>query len=163
MIAIDRIDSLPIDRLNALVTEADATGFHGLIRLVEDWRSGLNRFNKPGEEVFIATDNGRVVGVCGLNGDPYIADAMVGRLRHLYVALDHRRRGIGTRLVRAVMGAASGHFARLRLRTDSPDADGFYCSLGFMPCAAEPASSHHVVLINEAQPQARSFCDRGKH
>jgi len=155
MIAIERSDTLPIDRLNALVMEADATGFHGLVRLVEDWRSGLNRFNKPGEAVFIATDNGRVVGVCGLNRDHYLSDPMVGRVRHLYVAVDHRRKGIGSRLVCAVIGAAQGHFARLRLRTDSPHADGFYRSLGFMPFTSEPACSHHLVFIDEGQSQAR--------
>jgi len=150
MIVIGRIDTLPIDRLNALVTEADGTGFHGLVRLVEDWQLGLNRFNKPGEAVFIATDNGCVIGVCGLNRDPYLGDPMVGRVRHLYVAVDHRRKGIGSRLVRAVMGAASGHFTRLRLRTDNPDADGFYRSLGFMPYTDEPACSHQLAFIDEA-------------
>ena len=163
MIVIERIDFLPIDRLNALVTEADATGFHGLSRLVTEWRSGLNRFNQPGEALFIATDNGHVVGVCGLNRDPYLSDPMVGRVRHLYVAVDHRRRGIGSRLVRAVMGAASGHFARLRLRTDSPDADGLYRSLGFTPFTAEPACSHQLAFIDESQTRAGSFCDRGQH
>ena len=163
MIVIERINSLPIDRLSALVTEADATGFHALSRLLTEWRSGFNRFNKPGEALLIATDNGHVVGVCGLNRDPYLSDPMVGRVRHLYVAVDHRRRGIGSRLVRAVMGAASGHFARLRLRTDSPDADGLYRSLGFKPFTAEPACSHQLAFIDESQPQAGSFCDRGQH
>jgi GNAT superfamily N-acetyltransferase len=144
-IIIQPIDSLPIDRLSALVTEADATGFRGLVRLVEDWRSGLNRFKQPGEALFIAIEDARVVGVCGLNRDPYLSDPTVGRVRHLYVAVDHRRKGIGTQLAHAVIGAARGHFARLRLRTDSPIADAFYRSLGFVPVTGEPACSHHLV------------------
>ena len=115
-------------------------------RLVAEWQSGRNCFNQPGEANFIATDNGHVVGVCGLNHDLYLGDPSVGRVRHLYVAVDHRRNGIGTQLVRAVIGAATGCFTRLRLRTDSPDADCFYRSLGFMPFTAEPACSHEVVL-----------------
>ena len=103
MIAIERIASLPIDRLSALVTEADATGFHALSRLLSEWQSGVNRFDQRGEALFIATDDRRVVGVCGLNRDPYLSDPTVGRIRHLYVALDHRRKGIGTQLIRAVM------------------------------------------------------------
>jgi GNAT superfamily N-acetyltransferase len=142
---IERIHSLPIDRLSALVTESNATGFRGLKRLVEDWRSRLNRFNMPGEAFFIAVRDGRVVGVCGLNHDPYLRDPTVGRFRHLYVAVDHRRKGIGTQLAHAVIGAARGHFARLRLRTDSPIADAFYRSLGFMPITGEPACSHQLV------------------
>jgi hypothetical protein len=48
------------------------------------------------------------------------------------------------------MGAARGHFARLRLRTDSPDAAGFYRSLDFMPFTAGPAYSHQIVLAAES-------------
>jgi GNAT superfamily N-acetyltransferase len=142
MVAIERIKTLLIDRLSALVTEADASGFHALCRLLSEWQSGLKRFEKRGEALFIATDDRRVVGVCGLNRDPYLSDTKVGRIRHLYVALDRRRKGIGTQLVSAVMSLASDHFARLRLRTDSPDADEFYRSLGFMPVTGEPACSH---------------------
>jgi GNAT superfamily N-acetyltransferase len=149
MVIIERINSLAIDRLSALVAEADATGFHGLVRLVEDWRSGLNRFNEPGEALFLASDEGAVVGVCGLNCDPYLDDPMVGRVRHLYVAVVHRRKEIGTRLVRAAIGAARGQFAQLRLRSDSPIADAFYRSLGFMPVIGEPACSHEFILIDE--------------
>ena len=152
MVAIKRIDSLPIDQLRALVTEADATGFHALSRLLSEWQSGLNRFDQQGEALFIATDDRRVVGVCGLNRDPYLNDPTVGRIRHLYVAVDHRWRGIGTQLVSAVMSSARGHFARLRLRTDSPEADRFYRSLGFKPVTGEPACSHQLVLIDEGQP-----------
>jgi ribosomal protein S18 acetylase RimI-like enzyme len=149
---IERIHSLQIDRISAQVREADATRFRGLVRLVEDWRSGLNRFNQPGEALFIAIDGESVVGVCGLNRDPYLGDPIAGRIRHLYVAVDHRRRGIGSRLVRTIMASASGHFARLRLRTDSADADAFYRSLGFMAVTGEPACSHQLLLIDEIQP-----------
>jgi GNAT superfamily N-acetyltransferase len=149
MVIIERIHSLPIDRLSALVTEADATGFRGLVRLVVDWRSGLNRFDQPGEVLFIAHDGERVVGVCGLNLDPYLGDPTVGRFRHLYVAVDYRRKGIGTQLLNAVIVAARGHFDRLRLRTDSPIADAFYRSLGFMPVTGEPACSHQLVGWDE--------------
>jgi GNAT superfamily N-acetyltransferase len=150
MIAIERIDWLLIDRLEPMVTQAAATGFQALARLQDEWQSGLNRFDQSGEALFIATDNGHVVGVCGLNQDPYLHDPTVGRVRHLYVAVEHRRKGIGSQLVRGVMGAAMGRFTRLRLRTNSPDADGFYCSLGFMHFTAEPACSHQVVLDMES-------------
>jgi GNAT superfamily N-acetyltransferase len=158
MIAIERIDCLPMYWLSALVTEADATGFRGLSRLVGEWQSGGNRFDQPGEALFIATESGRVVGVCGLNRDPYLDDPTVGRIRHLYVAGGHRRNGIGSRLVRDVLGAARGHFARLRLRTGSPDADAFYRSLGFLPVTGEPACSHQLILVGDPdrRPAPRS-------
>jgi GNAT superfamily N-acetyltransferase len=149
MIALERIDSLPIGQVGALATEAEATGFHGLSRLLSEWQAGRNRFDHPGEALFIATDRGCAVGVCGLNRDPYHGDPAVGRIRHLFVAVDHRRKGIGSRLVRAVVGAARGAFFRLRLRTDSPEADEFYRSLGFLPVTGEPACSHQVVLFGD--------------
>ena len=148
MIVIQPIDSLPYDGLSALVTEADANGFRALSRLLSEWRSGLNRFDQPGEALFIAADNGRVVGVCRLNRDPYAGDPTVGRVRHLYVAVDHRRKKIGTQLVRAVVAAAQGHFARLRLKTDNAGADAFYQSIGFTTVAGEPSCSHQLVFDN---------------
>ena len=146
MIAIEQVNDLPIDKLSSLVTEAADTGFHALARLVAEWQSGRNRFDRRGEAIFIATENGHIVGVCGLNRDPYLGDPTVGRLRHLYVAVDHRRKGIGSRLVRAIVAEARGRFVRLRLRTDSPDADTFYRSLGFTAFTAEPACSHNVMI-----------------
>jgi GNAT superfamily N-acetyltransferase len=158
MIAIERIDCLPIDRLEPLVAQAAATGFQAIARLQDEWQSGLNRFDQPGEALFIAADNGFIVGICGLNQDPYLHDPTVGRVRHLYVAVEHRRKGIGSRLVRAVMEAAKGRFTRLRLRTNSSDADGFYLSLGFMRFTAEPACSHQLILSSGGRyyPEARA-------
>jgi len=88
MIAIERVECPPIDQLNPLVMEAAETGFHALSRLLTEWQSGRNRFDQPREAIFIATDDGHIVGVCGLNRDPYLGDPTVGRVRHLYVALD---------------------------------------------------------------------------
>jgi hypothetical protein len=42
MITIERIAALPIDRLSALVMEADASGFHALFHLLSEWHSGLS-------------------------------------------------------------------------------------------------------------------------
>src|SRR6266536_5947889 len=72
MVAIERIDATTIDRLAPLAAEADAAGFRALARLVDDWDAGRNRFDRPGEALFIATDGGAVVGVCGLNIEPYL-------------------------------------------------------------------------------------------
>jgi len=146
MSTIERIKLLPIERLDPIVVEAVASGFRGLSRLQTEWRSGQNRFDQPGEAIFIANDGDRIVGFCGLNRDPYLGDSTVGRVRHLYVAVDHRRRGIGSELIRATITTSKGHFSRLRLRTDRPDADAFYRSLGFAPVQSEHACTHHVLI-----------------
>ena len=51
----------------------------------EEWRTGTNRFDRPDEALFGAWAKGQLVGVCGLNIDPYRGDDRVGRVRHLYV------------------------------------------------------------------------------
>ena len=77
-------------------------------RLVDEWRDGSNRFDRPGEAVFGAWVEGRLVGVCGLNIDPYVRDERMGRVRHLYVLTACRRHGVGRLLMARVIEAACG-------------------------------------------------------
>src|SRR5262245_43351990 len=144
-LTVIRLPDLPADRLTDLVAEAEGEDHCFLRRLVEEWESGVNRFAQPGEALFAAVADGRVVGVCGLNRDPYTADERVGRVRHLYVQAAYRRRGVGRRLIAAVVAAAQGVFGRLRLRTNSATAARFYEALGFRPCG-EAACTHTLVL-----------------
>jgi N-acetylglutamate synthase-like GNAT family acetyltransferase len=81
--------------------------------------------------------------MCGLNVDPYVDDSTVGRLRHLYVHPDHRRRGVAAALVDRCLVDAGETFARVRLRTSSPVADAFYRSIGFEAIDDEDAT--HAV------------------
>jgi GNAT superfamily N-acetyltransferase len=133
-LTIRRIEELTPDLLDELLCESERAGLRFVRRLVHEWASGANCFDRPGEGLFAAWIAGRVVGVCGLNADPYTTLPRIGRLRHLYVLSGQRRRGIGQALVRAVIEAAQGVFDRLRLRTDSPEAARFYEGLGFGPC-----------------------------
>jgi GNAT superfamily N-acetyltransferase len=145
-IAIVRVKQLPPDRLAELVAESEAAGFRFVRWLVEDWDSGNNRFDGPGEALFAALSGSRVIGVCGLNADPYTAAPGVGRVRRLYVLAAFRRSGVGRRLVRAVVATARGHFHQLRLRTDSEAAARFYEALGFQPCGGVPDCTHTLRL-----------------
>jgi GNAT superfamily N-acetyltransferase len=133
--------------LAELVAESEAAGFRFLRRLVDEWISGRNRFHGDGEALFTAIVDDRVIGVCGLNVDPYAGDATVGRVRHLYVMTAFRKQGIGGRLVERVIAAARGRFRCLRLRTDNEGAGRFYESLGFRACAAKDFT--HALNIAE--------------
>ena len=55
----------------ALKTESTALNFNMLRRLEENWERGENRFNAPGEKLLGAFLNGKLVGICGLNRDPF--------------------------------------------------------------------------------------------
>jgi GNAT superfamily N-acetyltransferase len=141
-VSITRLHDLPPDALADVLAESERTGHRFLSRLVEEWESGTNRFARHGEVLFAAVADGRVVGVCGLNADPYLPEPGVGRVRHLYVAAEYRRRGVGRQLVGAVVAAARDAFGVLRLRTESASAARFYEALGFQRCAGVPACTH---------------------
>jgi GNAT superfamily N-acetyltransferase len=132
--------------LGALLAESEQAGLRLVRRLVDEWASGANRFDRPGEELFGAWLDGRVVGVCGLNVDPYTAKEGVGRVRHLYVLSAFRRRGVGRGLIAAVIEAARGRFGELRLRTGNPEAARVYEAIGFQPSGRAADCTHIMEL-----------------
>ena len=79
-------------------------------RLVDEWRDGSNRFDRPGEALFGAWLDAQLVGVGGLNIDPHAGDPRVGRVRHLYVLVAARRRGVARALLAEIISAARGRF-----------------------------------------------------
>jgi len=143
---IERLSGEPADRLGALVVESERQGFRFLRRLLEEWQQGTNRFDRSGEVLFVARAGDDVIGVCGLSLDPYADDPQVGRVRHLYVLVPHRRAGVGEQLVNDVIEAARGHFGRLHLRTDSVTAARLYERLGFQPAPGARDRTHVLDL-----------------
>ena len=131
--------------LDPLVAEADAEGHLFMHRLRDAWASCENRFDRPGELLLTACIDGRLIGVGGLNRDPFAQDPGIGRLRHLYVAQSARRLGVGTVLVHRLLTHAASHFALIRLRTFSPDAAAFYARLGFQPTGEADAT--HILPL----------------
>jgi GNAT superfamily N-acetyltransferase len=98
---------------------------------LDDWEDGANRFDQPGEAFLLAMLDDAIVGICGLNIDPYSDDPKLSRIRHLYVLPDHRRQHVGRRLVEACLARAEDVFDRVRLRTFDSVAAQFYESIGF--------------------------------
>ena len=148
---IERISDLAAGQVAALVAESETQGSRFVRRLAEDWASGANRFDRPGEALFVARDEGRIVGVGGLNVDPYAAEPTVGRVRHLYVLTAYRRLGIGRRIVEEIIETARGRFERLHLSTSNPAAARFYERLGFHP-RADVAHCTHAMEMS-VQPE----------
>jgi hypothetical protein len=136
----------PEARLAPLVEESIAEGFHQLRRLRDDWRSGANRFEEPGEGLWIAECVERVVAVCGLNRDPFSDDPGVARLRRLYVARSERGRGLGRRLVSCILAHAAATFGEVRLRAGTSFSEGFFHALGFEHAEGLPEATHRLRL-----------------
>lgn len=134
-----RVFGLPGDfaRLRA---ESVAEGYGHLARLEADWIAGSNRFADPGEALFAAFAGGTLVGVGGINRDPYSTNDGVGRVRRLYVSPPHRELGLGRSLVENALNAACGHFSTVRVRVPDRAAAAFYEALGFIPAPTEFAT-----------------------
>jgi GNAT superfamily N-acetyltransferase len=143
-VRLARITELPADFAD-LVTLSLREDFGAMQRMRENWDSGANRFDRPGEVVYEARVGPRLVGVCGLNRDPYTTSPGIGRVRHLYVDPEFRRRGVGRSLVSTIVECARPHFSRVRLRTLRDDAARFYLALGFRSVEGEPEVTHDLL------------------
>lgn len=145
-VQIERLTEVPPRLFDALLTESESAGLRLVRRLADEWASGANRFDQPGEALFAAWMDGRLIGACGLNFDPYTKADGVGRVRHLYVLSAYRRLGVGGRLVGRVVDAARGRFGRLRLSTQNPEAAKLYERMGFARSAGAPDHTHVLEL-----------------
>ena len=130
-VVIERLSDAPPAQLAALIGDSERAGQRFVRRLAEEWASGGNRFDRPGEALFAAWTERELVGVGGLNVDPYARTPRVGRVRHLYVLSTARRLGIGRQLVEKIIETARGPFDTLHLRTGNPDAARLYERMGF--------------------------------
>ncbi len=143
---IERISNLPHDLDREVGPAAAQEGFRPIELLQREWALGTNRFGKPGEALYAARSQGRLVGVCGLNRDPYSDDEATGRLRRLYILPAFRRRGVGSSLVGHALQHAEEHFAVVRLRTLDPGSAQFFEALGFRPADGQEAVTHEMLL-----------------
>ena len=144
MFRVERVTVLPPDFGN-LVRESEAEGFAFVRRLESEWKDGSNGFDRVGEFLLAAYCSNKIVGICGLNIDPYVADPDVARLRHLYVSPAHRSDGLGSILVSQCLEHLDSKFKRLRLRVPDRATGEFYEKLGFL--AVEDATASHVIEI----------------
>jgi len=144
MIEIQPI-TLPVPGIEELRREAREEGYDFLDRLVEDWHSGENRFDGPGEIFCGCFDEGVLVGVGGLNRDPFLADPQVGRIRRVYVRGAWRNRGAGRALVHSLLGTARKCFRSVRLRAENAGAARLYERIGFT--AIDDPNATHILIF----------------
>ncbi|MEZ5553805.1 MAG: GNAT family N-acetyltransferase [Pseudomonadales bacterium] len=130
----------------SLAEIAKAEGHNNIQTLVAEFRSGKNRFLKEGEVLLGAFVDDELVGIGGLNVDPYETEDIVARVRRLYVLPDFRRRGIATRLMRQIERKAAQHFRRIQLYTNSGSASQFYSRLGYSKVSDRRKVSHEKRL-----------------
>ena len=139
-IRIEEFVEEAVPDINSLIEVADAEGHSFVCRTLSEWADATNRFDKPAETFLLAYDRDDLVGMGGVNLDPYVSDPQVARLRHVYVHPEHRGRGIGEQIVARCLQHAGPLFNLMRLRTPGPDADRFYERLGFQKVDSDSAT-----------------------
>lgn len=142
---IRRVTELP-EEVHALSNTASAEGHRNIDTLIREFRSGDNRFGRPGECLFAAYESGALVGIGGLNIDPYETAETVARVRRLYVLPSVRRKGVASRLMEEIERHAALHFQRIQLYTGSSEAGSFYTRLGYREVSGKHKVSHEKAL-----------------
>lgn len=137
--------ALQLNELGLIRDDARAEGFQFIERLFRDWETGQNRFADEGEMLVGAFNGEKAIAICGINRDPYLDDRKVGRLRHLYVLREHRRRGIAYTLVVHLLKEAKKAFERVRVRTDNSEADKLYLKCAFLR-SDSPTATHEQIF-----------------
>jgi GNAT superfamily N-acetyltransferase len=143
---VAQLHDLPAEAIAPLVAESEQEGWRFVRKLLDEWAAGTNRFDAPGEALFAAWVGKTIVGVCGLNADPYAGDATIGRVRRLYVLKAFRGRGAGQLLVHTIVRFARAKFRLLRVRTENASASRLYERLGFLPKVGVPDCTHDFEL-----------------
>ncbi len=128
-----------------ILAEAERAKGAFMLRLRDEWLSGIQRFEGPGEFLLGIFDGERLVAVGGVSNDPYRSEPGLGRVRHVYVLEALRRQGIARMLMTEILECARGHFTVLRLRTRSAAAASLYESLGFVRVDGDD-ETHRLTL-----------------
>lgn len=128
-----------------ILAEAEQAGGPFMLRVRDEWLSGVQRFDGPEEFLLGAWDGDLLVGVGGVSRDPYDPKPGLGRVRHIYVLRERRGQGIGRALLEALIAGARPNFTVLRLRTRNPAAAALYEALGFLTSASDD-ETHRLIL-----------------
>ncbi len=145
-ITIRPVEALMLSNLRPLLDESLVEGYGFVQKLWDDYESGKNRFDTGGAILLGVFDDDHLVGVGGVQGDPYLKRADVGRIRHVYILHAYRRQGVGKRLLEELIQHAQAHFSLLTLRTQTQSAAAFYVASGFDDQPVFPEATHFLRL-----------------
>lgn len=143
---VSPIRELHLETLKPLLDESLSEGYRFVQTLLDEYQSGANRFETTGAILLGVYAQGHLIGVGGVQQDPYLQRADIGRIRHVYVLNACRRHGIGKLLLHALVDHARQHFTMLTLRTNTPDAARFYEAIGFSSAPRFPDATHWLEL-----------------
>lgn len=132
-------------QITHLIEASLTEGFNFLARLMEKWESGENRFEKPNERLYQIEVEGEIIGIGGINNDPYCNNNKHGRIRHLYIHPNHRGKGLGKKIVQTIIVDFRGSYEKFTLRTKREKASKFYEAIGFMRVYDSETNTHEML------------------
>lgn len=146
---IKEISDSNIDSIIPLKGEAVKDGTKLVGKMVDEWKSGENKFFKRGEKAWGLFIDEECIAFAGINIDPYLEgnDGSVGRVRHVYVNQKYRGQGLSKVLVKIVLDHAKNYFKVVRLSTNNPIARHLYESFGFTD-TGETKKGKPILSIN---------------
>lgn len=139
---VDIVDLSEYD-ISHIRNMAEQEGYNMLNRLVTEYNSGENRFDKEGETLIGYIVDGMVVALCGLNIEP--TNNKCGRIRRLYVVPPYRSQGTGTELVNHLIEFARKYYKGVVVNIGNLPVDNFYQSTGFT--SVKNVSYTHMLLF----------------
>ena len=146
-VMIEEITDIEKVDLAEILEESKGLGYGMIERLIREWKSGETDFSKENEAYFAFVADGKVVGVGGVNEEPYLKIKEYGRMRHLYVLKSWRRKGIGSAIVGTTIDFAKKHYILMTLMTPKDGrSDSFYEGIGFEKCTSLNRVSHTLDL-----------------
>ncbi|MGZ7149094.1 GNAT family N-acetyltransferase [Bacillus sp. BC08] len=145
-IRIQQIEDLMIYKHDYLVQESKEEGFNFLEKLISEYENKINTFNKTGECLYGIFQGEKLIGIGGLNEDPYTENNKIGRLRRFYISKDYRRIRLGNLLLNRLLSHAEKYFKVVVLHTDTKQGGAFYTANGFVKGEFYKGSSHYKVL-----------------
>lgn len=145
-IYIQQIEDLMIYEYDYLVQESKDEGFNFLLKLINEYKNEINTFNKTVECLYGIFQGENLIGIGGLNVDPYTENNKIGRLRRFYISKDYRRTGLGNLLLNRLLSHAEKNFQIVVLHTDTKQGNAFYLANGFVRGNMYKGSSHYKIL-----------------
>jgi GNAT superfamily N-acetyltransferase len=139
---IDIID-LEEDDTTPIRDEAEKEGCNIINRLITDYDSGKNKFDKEEEKLIGFITDEMIVTLCGLNIEP--TNIQYGRIRRLYVLPAYRNQGIGTEPVNHLITYAKHYFEGVVVNIGDLPISYFYESIGFNSID-NPSYTHLLML-----------------
>lgn len=133
-------EALP-EGFEALRLEADTEGHRHMSRLAREWADGVQRFDGEGEALLAAYVDGDLAGFGGLTLEPASAPEPALRMRRLYVARAHRRRGVARALTSALLQEGLARARLITVHAGGGEAAAFWEAMGFEGATGE-AWSH---------------------